>query len=515
SDDGSGMLPDELPLALARHATSKLRAFTDLDRLDSYGFRGEALASIAAVSELEIVSRAAGDDHATRLRAHFGRVEPPGAVPAAPGTTVTVRDLFANVPARAAFLRADATEAGYAQRAVAACALARPEVRVELLLDGKPVLRSDGSGRLENAAVGVLGAEVAAQLIPLAGESEDQGVRVSGLIGLPSLTRCNRQQLILLVTGRWIEHKSLAFALEQAYHTLIMVGRYPVAVLNLALPPDHVDVNVHPTKREVRFREERQVFATLQRAARAALMTHTPLQSVPSVAVSPLSAAGVQRRLMLADPERAGRPTPITPAPPEPEPAAVPSAAPPLRVLGQVGGTYIIAEGPDGLYLIDQHAAHERVLLEELLARLARRAPEAQRLLEPLVVELNPGQHVAFEGVRAELAQLGFELEEFGGSALAIRALPAIMRRREPRETLLAILNEAALGGDGLSRVEALAMTTACHSAIRAGQTLSLAEMRELVLQLEGCTAPRACAHGRPTMLHLSQTELERQFERR
>ncbi|HET7037443.1 MAG TPA: DNA mismatch repair endonuclease MutL [Thermomicrobiaceae bacterium] len=515
SDDGAGMRPAELPLALARHATSKLRAFSDLDRLACYGFRGEALASIAAVSVLEIVSRAADHDHAARLRAHFGRVEPAGAVPAAPGTTITVRDLFANVPARAAFLRADVTEAGYAQRAVAACALAHPEVRVELLSDGKPVFRTDGSGRLANAAVGVLGAEVAARLIPIAGESEDQGVRVGGLIGLPSLTRGNRQQLILLVNRRWIEHKSLAFALEQAYHTLIMVGRYPVAVINLELPPDRVDVNVHPTKREVRFREERLVFATLQRAARAALMAHTPVQSVPSVVVSPLSAAGVQRRLTLADPERAGRPAPRTPARAAPAPAAASSAAPPLRVLGQVGGTYIIAEGPNGLYLIDQHAAHERVLLEELLTRLARQTPEAQRLLEPLVVELNPGQLAVFEGLRAELTHLGFELEGFGGSALAIRAVPAIMRRREPRETLLAILDEAAQGGDGLSRVEALAMTTACHSAIRAGQTLSLAEMRELVLQLEGCTAPRACAHGRPTMLHLSQTELERQFERR
>ena len=529
-DDGDGIPPGELLSAVERHTTSKLQSFEDLKQLTSFGFRGEALASVAAVSDLQILSRTAASRVGWQLRSEFGRRSRPAQTAAAQGTSIAARDLFANVPARRKFLRQDATEAGYIQRVIGAYALAFPAIRFELNIDGKTVLTTDGAGDLASAAVGVFGANVAAQMVPMTevaddDEHGDAGVRVAGLIGLPTITRGNRQQLILLVNRRWIENRSLAFALEQSYHTLIMVGRYPVAVVNVTVPPDRVDVNVHPTKREVRFTDERLVFSTLQRAARGTLLQHTPAQAVPLMIDSPLSSDTVQRRMALANPERVRTApalfahsdrdgtTPIddpvrTPATGEPD-------IPLLRVLGQVSGTYIIAEGPDGMYLVDQHAAHERILLEKVLKLFARGSAESQQLLEPLVIDLSPEQLATAESADEELRQLGFELQPFGQGSVALRSIPAIMARKDPTKTVSAILDEIGRGGRGTSRFEAVAMTTACHSAIRAGQTLSLSEMRELLTQLEGCTAPRACAHGRPTILHLSQDELERQFSRR
>lgn len=526
-DDGSGIAPDDFHVALQRHATSKLRSFDDLATLRSYGFRGEALASIAAVSDLEIISRPPSMGHATSARSHFGQLGRIEAAPAAIGTAITARDLFANVPARRKFLRQDATEAGYIQRVVVASALAFPAVRFEFVVDGKMVLNTDGSGDLGNAIVGVFGAGIASEMMPIEPGDEEADERqreivVSGYVGLPSLTRGNRQQVILLVNRRWIESRQLSFALEQAYHSLLMVGRYPVAVIHLDLSPDQVDVNVHPTKREVRFSDERAVFAALQRAVRATLLQHTPSQSIPTVVESPLETPALQRRLALAHPERF-RPVTrqmeadINGAAEKPGTAelAATRSAPILRVLGQVGSTYVIAEGPDGMYMVDQHAAHERVLLERLLARTAKAEPDAQTLLEPLIVEPEAKQLEALEQCVEGLAQLGFQIEAFGGGTVAIRAVPAVMSRRDPKSTLLAILEEVANGGRESAQLDALAASTACHSAIRAGDPLSIPEMRELIIQLEQCASPRVCAHGRPTMLHLSQGELERQFSRR
>ncbi len=532
-DDGDGIAQEDLLLAVERHTTSKLHAFEDLDHLTSFGFRGEALASISAVADLQILSRPPKSRSGWSLRSEFGRTESPTPTAAATGTTIAVRDLFANVPARRKFLKQDSTEVGYVHRVVSAYALGFPEVRFELNVDDRTALATDGSGNLFNAAVGVFGADIAGQMVeiePSAVEDERETdddhprVEISGLIGLPTVTRGNRQQMVLLVNRRWIEHRSLAFAIEQSYHTLIMVGRYPIAVVNISVPGDRVDVNVHPTKREVRFNDERLVFSSVQRATRGTLMHHTPAQSVPLVVESPLSAESVQRRMTLANPERVHQPqrplieqriqtTSDTERVHSPEP--VEPAVPLLRVLGQVSGTYIIAEGPDGMYLVDQHAAHERILLERLLIQLERQAPESQKMLEPVVVDLTPEQQTAATDAAEELEQLGFAIESFGAGSVAIRAVPAIMARRDPSRTLQAILDEISRGGNGRSKFESVAMSTACHSAIRAGQSLSLGEMRELLSQLEGCTAPRACAHGRPTVLHLTQDELERQFSRR
>ena len=518
-DDGCGMLPEELPLAVERHTTSKLRDFADLARLTTYGFRGEALAAISAVSDFEIASRPPASGHGARLRVRFGkpgRVEPVGM---SVGTIVTVRDLFATVPARRRFLRQDATETAYIQRVLAALALARPDVRVEFVVDGRTALATPGSGRLVDALAGVYGAETAASIVSL--EPIESGeIAVHGAIGLPAVARANRQSLFLLVNGRWIESRTLVAAIEQAYHTLLMVGRYPIGVVAVSLPPDRVDVNVHPTKREVRFADERAVAAAVHEAVRRTLLSHLPAQPPPAVTFSPLEPPVIQRRLLVADPSRVPPPPPVI-SPAAPETGEAPSSAPPaegrlpiLRVLGQVRQSYIIAEGPDGMYLIDQHAAHERILLERLLEQVATRGVEQQRLLEPLVLELTPQQLEISVRYARELRELGWEMEPFGGTSVAVRAVPAVVQRNIER-VLTAVLDELATGGRGTTPLERVAISTACHSAIRAGQELSLPEMRELIRQLEQCQAPNACGHGRPTVVHLSTEELERHFGRR
>lgn len=524
TDDGIGMHAADLPLAVERYTTSKLQAFHDLTRLTTYGFRGEALASIAAVSELEILSRPSAEPVGHRIRVRFGKTTTVEPAPAAPGTAVTVRDLFANVPVRRRFLRNERTETAFIQRVVAAYALARPDVQFTLVIDGRMVFSTDGSGQLRNAMASVLGADVAEQMILLEWPAEpDATHRVAGAISLPSLFRSNRQQMLFFVNHRWIESRTLSVAVEQAYHSLLLIGRYPIVVLTIHLPPEHVDVNVHPTKREVRFHDERRVFHLLHDAVRHTLQQWTAKQAIPPVefrTAPPLATPPpeMQRRLLIADPRRVGTldtpPQPVAPIHTEQQ-TTERERLPLLRVLGQVQQTYIIAEGPDGLYLIDQHAAHERVLLERLLAQWAAGRVEAQTLLEPYIVELTADQLAMFEAYQDELAALGFQLEPFGGNAVAIRQVPAILRQRSPNTALLAILDDLSNGGHASNRIESLAMTTACHSAIRAGQVLSLEEMRALIQELEQCTAPRACAHGRPTMVHLSNEELARQFARR
>ncbi|MCX7623494.1 MAG: DNA mismatch repair endonuclease MutL [Thermomicrobium sp.] len=518
-DDGCGIPPEELPLAVERHSTSKLQRFEDLARLSSYGFRGEALAAISAVSDFELASRVPGASHGARLRVRFGkpgRVEPVGMPP---GTTVTVRDLFATVPARRRFLRQDTTETAYIQRALTALALAHPEVRVELVVDGRTVLATPGRGHLLDALVAVFGADVAAQIVPIEPDG-DREVIVHGAIGLPSVSRANRQSLFLLVNGRWIESRSLVAAIEQAFHTLLMVGRYPIGVVAVALPPDRVDVNVHPTKREVRFADERAVAAAVHDAVRRTLLAHLPDRPPPRVTFDPLTPPVVERRLLVADPSRA--PAPIATAPAEPARSETREAGddrtgsrlPVLRVLGQLRQSYIIAEGPDGMYLVDQHAAHERILLERLLDELATRGVERQRLLQPLVLELSPEQCAACERYASELAELGWEIELFGVASVAVRAVPAVVQRNIER-VLVAVLDELASGGRATTPLERIAISTACHAAIRAGQELTLSEMRDLIRQLEQCRAPNACGHGRPTVVHLSTEDLERHFGRR
>ncbi len=554
-DDGEGIPAEEVPLAFARHATSKLMSVDDLSRVTTLGFRGEALASIAAVSQLTLVSRPAAQSAATRIRIEGGQQVGFSAAGSPGGTMITVENLFYNVPARLKFIKADATEAAHIHRVVSHYALAFPHIRFGLSSDNRQTFQTNGSGELFDALVAVFDLETARQMLRIeheeAGEQGSRGageisnvavsplqVSVHGFAGIPALHRGGRDQIIFFVNKRWIQDRSLNQAVVQAYHTFLPVGRYPVAVLSIELDPAEVDVNVHPTKAEVKFREPRLVFKVVQKGVREAVMGAAPVPSYGGVQptsapdfgghagdtapwrtsfgghsgpISSQFAFEAQRTLPLSPSETAeGLRQPLT------EPPISVDKMPLLRVVGQVQQMYIIAEGPDGLYLIDQHAAHERILYEKLTAQRAQAGAARQQLLEPVMVELLPGLAALVEAELDALTEVGFELEPFGGAAYRIRAVPEILGQADPTQALVDILAEMADGAIPLAREihEKIAITVCKRASIKGGQILSPEEMRELVRQLEATSAPRTCPHGRPTMIHLSTAQLAREFGR-
>ncbi len=528
SDNGVGMTRDELPIAVQRHATSKLTSFDDLERLHTLGFRGEALPSISSVADVSI--RSASEAGGGSISIDYGRVGE-ARIDAAPrGTTVTVRDLFGNVPARRKFLRQPSTEGTYISRLIGAYACHRSDIQWSLSSDGRRTIRTDGTGDDTSAAIGVFGTELVDEVLTLEelpSEMRVPGVEVTGWISTPRVSRSHRQSLYFFVNGRLVQHRALVYALENAYHSLLMVGRHPLGMVRIELDPSQVDVNVHPTKAEVKFADERAVARAVQRAAHHAL-TRQDDSVLPEISFEPAPRATMEPSQISF---RSGyEPIPIPDSqqldsrstrereesgPPHEEAASHPSGIPVLRVLGQISATYIIAEGPQGMFLIDQHAAHERVMYEKILGQMQANAVDQQPMLDPLVIELPPDELAAFEKSVDELNQIGYSVERFGETSIIVRAIPALVRGVDISERMHQILQELANGGSGESWLDAVAISASCHTAIRAGQPLSLPEMRELVAQLERCEHPRACGHGRPTMLHMSQMELERQFSRR
>lgn len=527
SDNGVGMSRDELSLAIQRHATSKLASFDDLETLHTLGFRGEALPSISSVADMTI--RSASATGGGSIAVQYGR-STEARVEAAPrGTTVTVRDLFGNVPARRKFLRQPSTEGTYVSRLISAYACHRSDIQWSLTVDGRRAIRTDGTGDDGTAAIGVFGTEMVNEILALTDLPPDMrvpGVEVSGWISSPRVSRSHRQSLYFFVNGRLIQHRALTFALEDAFHSLLTVGRHPLGMVRIELDPAKVDVNVHPTKAEVKFADERTVARAVQRAAHHAL-TQQDSDVLPQVTFEPAPRATMtpnqisfrsgyepipldrnQRLDSRRGREERGEP------PPE-DAAANPSGIPVLRVLGQISSTYIIAEGPQGMFLIDQHAAHERVMYEKILAQMQANAVDVQPMLDPLVIELPPDELAVFEKSVDELNAIGFAAERFGDASIIVRSVPALVRGVDVSERMHEMLQELADGGSGTTWMDSVAISASCHTAIRAGQQLSLPEMRELVAQLERCQYPRACGHGRPTMLHMSQMELERQFSRR
>jgi DNA mismatch repair protein MutL len=555
SDDGSGIRPDQLELAVCRHATSKLVLPDDLFHVRTLGFRGEALASIAAVSHLEIVSRVRGSDAAHTLRLEGGNVVFQGRAGAPEGTTVTVRRLFFNVPARHAFQR---TPPGEARQIVQLCshlALAAPHVRFTVEVDGRAVLQTPGAGGLREALAAVYAAETASRMLALP-VVEESGVRAWGYCSGPEEHRNTRLYLTFCVNGRLVRSPMLSYAVEEAYYTLLPSGRHPLAVVYLELPPDEVDVNVHPTKLEIRLRRERLAFALVRNAVREALREFAPVPALHPSAIGgpePSAQAGTGLDPAMSPDSGSAGPSPswpagdgasgdprqgtpgeqpsLLPAPPMPPPPAAPPLAPAgagsqakaparrtgLRALGQVGLTYVVAEDASGVYLIDQHSAHERVLYEQLLrGERADGLTAAQLLLAPEAVELTGAQDAWLREYGDALAVFGYQLEPFGGLAWLLRAVPRAVAAKG-RIRALAELIDGLIEheyGDGPVHDQAR-WAVACHSAVRAGDQLMPEEMAALISQLEQCDMRRTCPHGRPTMIHLSHAQLEREFGRR
>jgi DNA mismatch repair protein MutL len=518
-DDGCGIEPEELALAFQRHATSKLVNDANLEAIETLGFRGEALPSIAAVSEVEAVSLPAGSPRAGRVRWSFGSLVDQGAAGSPPGTAITVRGLFREQPGRLKFLRSAGAEGSQIASVVSHYALAYPEVAFSLRLDGRETLATSGSGDRREAAAGVYGREVGAAMLDASEESD--GCRVEALFAPPSLSRANRAYITIFINRRWVRIRSLAFAVEEAYSGMLQTGRFPIAVVDLRLRAEEVDVNVHPAKAEVRLRNERQVFALVQRPLRSALSGLGPIGSEPSSGwprTSPSYSRPEQRdapELALASQPLQSRLMPRAPEQVFAEQQALSVNLPIMRALGQAGTTYVIAEGPAGLYLIDQHAAHERVLFDRYLSLEAGAGTVAQPLLAPIVLELMPMQRSLTASVAPALAEHGFIVEPFGPGGYLLRAAPSGLRRDDPGRAFVELLDLMTREDSPADPRRRVAASLACHAAVRAGQTLAPEEMRDLIQQLEACESPQTCPHGRPTMLHLSADELARRFSRK
>ena len=569
SDNGSGMNHDDALLALERYATSKIYTDDDLFSIGTLGFRGEALPSIASVSKLTLVSREAESAAGTQVVVDGGKIRSVAETGAPPGTMITVRQLFFNTPARRKFLKTVNTEMGHITDTVAAIAMGHARVRFRLLHNGRVVKDwpSTGDGRLR--AADILGGGLDQALLPL--ELEDDAVGVSGWIAPARVTRPTSRGLYTYVNGRFVRDRGVQRALFDAYAGRVMKGQFPVAVLFLTIAADRVDVNVHPTKHEVRFADQRSVYDAVKRSAAAALNTseaalwaasadtipepvrparpETPARPekpayriqeprrlfTPALRPEPAVRTGDSGQDRYLNPgsgasakpfglpmKAGGRMPPDAPRDDGPAPERADAADPEtrrfadLRIIGQVRGTYILCEGADGLILIDQHAAHERVVFERLKTRSGG-GGAAQHLLLPETVDLDFREAAMMAPLLADLSRMGLELEPFGGNTFVVKAVPALLAGREAAPLVREIAEKMAdteYAPDVAGALDPVLMLMACHGAIRAGQTLDEKQIRGLLAQMDDCESPSHCPHGRPTWIRWRFSDLEKAFKR-
>ena len=529
-DDGGGIPADELALAISRHATSKIASLDDLEEVATLGFRGEALPSIASVSRFALSSRTAAQDHGVRLEVDGGKIAPPQPHPHPAGTTVEVRDLFFNVPARRKFLRAERTELGHIEEWLRSLALARPQVELRISHNGrlsrhyKPV-RDDGE-HLRRVAE-ALGEEFTTQCLQV--EHAGAGLRLRGWVGLPTAARSSADQQYFYVNGRAVRDRTVAHAVRQAYADVLFHGRHPAFVLFLECDPRQVDVNVHPAKHEVRFREQRLVHDFIYRTLHEALKTTRAGLAAGSDASPDAAVAGAW-----APPQQSGLGLPVREAmsayaalyraPGASGPAAGPmpaeneTEAPPLGyALAQLHGIFVLAENPHGLVLVDMHAAHERITYERLKAARDGEGIRSQPLLVPLSLAVSEREADLAEQHADTLAGFGFELRRAGPQSLSVRSVPTLLADLDARALVLGVLSDLREHGQTRRLEEArneLLSTLACHTSVRANRRLSLPEMNALLRDMEATERSGQCNHGRPTWVQLDKGQLDRLFLR-
>ncbi|MDB6106005.1 MAG: mutL, partial [Gammaproteobacteria bacterium] len=540
-DDGCGMPADELPIAISRHATSKIASLEDLEAITTLGFRGEALPSIGSVSRLRVASHPTGAAHGSEINVDGGAIVPvrPSAHPA--GTTIEVRDLFFNVPARRKFVRSDATELGHIARLVERMALSRFDVTFRLrsaeraLLDVQAAKVGVEEGRLGQ----ILGKDFVVRSVPM--EHHAGPVEVTGWVGLPTASRAQPDQQFWFVNGRAVRDKLLMNAVRVAYRDVLYGGRHAAYVLYLTLDPKLVDVNAHPSKLEVRFRDSRQIHEFVFRAIERVLANTKPDLAAAPAAVAEFSGASVVSGLSGSSGGSRGSsymaPTPLPFYQPSRSPWAVadtvresptesaavgesqpPQTEQPLGVaLAQLHGIYILSQTRDGLVIVDMHAAHERVLYERFKAARGATAPASQQLLDPIVIELKAHELEAILETRTEWEQGGFELDALGPTRLALRRIPALLIGENVAEIVASVVRDLETDADGHhldGAADKFLGTLACRTAIHAHRRLTLPEMNALLRQMESTDRANQCNHGRPTWTRLSLPELDQLFLR-
>lgn len=555
TDNGCGMTRDDAVLSLQRHATSKIRDANDLEAIRTLGFRGEALPSIASVSMMEVVTRHEAGIDGVRLEVEAGTIVNLESVGAPQGTTISVRRLFFNTPARMKFLKTTQTELGHVTDLMGQFAMAYPSISFRLVHNSREMLASPATGNPLNSITQVMGKDVAKQLVPVSFETP--AMQVSGFISNPSLTRINRREQIFFVNGRPIKSKTITHAVDQAYRGLLQPGRYPVAVVFVNVVPELVDVNVHPTKAEVKFSSEHEIHSAVHRAVNEALMagaaaptiTHVPTQqrSGQPFNLTPDQSAPRQGQLITdrqvdnaaftealarrreeaiaaggqPDPfvweKGAGVPVEDSPVPEADFEAVRTVALSNVRVVGQARNTYILAQCDDGVLIIDQHVAHERVLYDRMRKSEDEKGAVVQRLIVPVTLSLS-AREVAVVAQRLDyLSKAGYELEEFGGNTYMMRGAPVTVKPADAEAVLRDMIQELvelSVAKHLLIRPDQVLITAACKMAVKAGEPLSMEEMQRLVDDLLQCDNPFVCPHGRPIVVSLSNWELDRKFRR-
>lgn len=529
-DDGCGMSLEDSLCALQRHATSKIGSVDDLSFVSSLGFRGEALPSIASVSNLTL-STGTGEGARHVIRVRGGVIDEPTKVAGAQGTEVTVEDLFFNTPARLKFMKSDATELGQCLEVVSRYAIGFPHVAFRLEHDGVELLATDGQGDTLSAIAGVWGREIARGLAEV--DTDVGGMRVRGFVSPPHLTKPTRAQQYLYVNGRPVRTRTLTAALDQAYRSVTPERRFPVVVLSLEIDPSRVDVNVSPTKNEVKFQSEGLAFEAIRCAVRDGLMRHGMMPSAEQVALANQAIADSSAERL--GPQGWGAfglsfaaQAPLVPSASErvfgdlSTGGSSPSRYPfselldGLKIVGQAMNTFIVAETKKGIVIVDQHVAHERIIYEYLCGLRGPTAIEVQRLLQPETLHLEKRLFLALEEQLDEVRRIGFDIEAFGGESFLIRSVPAALQGKEPGKVLRDIAEEVA--DVPARRLEPLReqiwITTSCRMAVKAGDVLSPAEMEKLIVDLASTENPYLCPHGRPITITLSTEDLMRKFKR-
>ena len=576
-DNGSGMGPQDATLCLERHATSKIRTDQDLFRVGTLGFRGEALPSIASVSRFRLATREKTALVGTEIEVNGGKLVAVRDHGGAPGTVIEARSLFFNVPARRKFLRTENTEFAHVEQQLRLHAIANPQVAFTLTHNGELVLHLPATRDMLERIRGLAGDELASRLLKVE-ESTVQGVTVSGYIGGPGMSRSNRQMQTTYLNGRPIESTSISYGLREGYHTALMKGQYPVTFLFIQMDPHAFDVNVHPAKKEVRFHDgnsvrdaiARCVSHTLENAAKlptghaparsvipaasnapssrqeqfdmpvpassAPLRNITPAaRSEPTTAPVPSPAATASAPAALAKtpvvqtvpaaprtaaPAPASETAPTTAAPhaPTEAPSTAPATAPDFRIIGVLQKLYVLMEGPEGLVLMDQHAAHERVNFEKFRRALETGGVPCQRLLMPITLQTTPRDADLLRQNQASLNRLGIEIEPFGPNVFKVETLPSFLKTDDPAAWLDQVIEELSslsTKASSLRLSEDAIATTACRASVKSNDVLSIPEMQALLKDLFACEMPYCCPHGRPTLVQISTGELERKFGRR
>ncbi len=522
TDNGHGMSREDVSIAFLKHATSKIGDVHDIEKVLTLGFRGEALSSITAVSKVEITTKRPGEVAGTRVVVHGGEVVSIGDTGAADGTSIVVEDLFFNTPARRKFLKKGRNELAHIVDVATKNALGHSNISFYLSHDGRELFRSPASGDLFDTIVHIYGPGIARELIPI--NFTNDLVQISGYISKPGSTRSDKDHQVFFINGRVVRSKTISDAIRLGYYTMLPKGRYPVAVLNIALDTSEVDVNVHPTKQHVRFGHELALMNAVSEAVGSILsetelvpeakeaVKQTELYPAPSTEVQDIReiqtgfkvpVVDTQRRLTRTD-RYLAQTHEVTKTEPHLE----------LQILGQVDNVYIVARTRDGLVLIDQHAAHERILYEQVLESGDR---GVQEFITPVNLELNSKEKVLIKDYLPHLGEAGFIVSEFGPDSFAVTAVPHILGRMEDTTVVHDIINDILSAGrvrDGTGISEQVYRSTACRGAIKAGATLTREQMENLVAQLYRTKNPHTCPHGRPTVVTFSRSDLDKLFKR-